>query len=102
MCHRFTKDDNLCKNWLKECRWECAVNCKSAVICNDRFSHNDYEDDVKRLGLLQKRIVYKSAIPSLNLVPGGYSFELGLHLYRIERVTNRRIRFQAIETIKKL
>lgn len=89
MWHRFPKDNNLCKNWLTECRRECAVNCKSAVICSDRFSHNDNEDDVKLLGLLQKRIVYKSAIPSLNLLPDGYSFELGLHLYRIERVTNR-------------
>lgn len=65
---------------------------------------NDYEDDMKNrlLRLPQKRILDNFAIPSLNLPPRGNSFELGLNIDLMERVTKRRIRLQATEKITKL
>lgn len=68
------------------------------------ISPNDYEDDMKNrlLGLPHKRILHKFAIPSLNLPPRGNSFELGLNIDVMERVTKRWIRLQATEKITKL
>lgn len=73
--HKLPKGNDLYKDWLTKCTREDAVNCKSPVKYSDYFFPKGYEDGVKNslLGLPQKRILNKSAIPSSNL-PHGSNF----------------------------
>ncbi|GBN71779.1 hypothetical protein AVEN_147050-1 [Araneus ventricosus] len=57
--HPFPKDENLCKQWLFNCKRLDHVNTKYARVCSDHFHSDDYEDDMrnKLLGLPQRRIL---------------------------------------------
>ncbi|KAJ4451959.1 hypothetical protein ANN_03443 [Periplaneta americana] len=68
--HCFPKYVLLTKEWESKCHRQDQVNIKCARICSDHFeSVTDYEDDMKNrlLGVKERKILKKSAVPSLNI-----------------------------------
>lgn len=100
--HTFPKNDITLSNlWIKKCKRLDSINYKNARICSDHFQPSDYIDDMKNrlLNLPQKKILSKSAVPTLKLprstVAGPSSRNSGRHrrgANRRSRGTNRRNR----------
>lgn len=93
--HTFPKNDITLSNlWIKKCKRLDNINYKNARICSDHFQPSDYIDDMKNrlLNLPQKKILSKSAVPTLKLpvsrVTGPSSSNSGRH----RRGANRRSR----------
>ncbi|CAI6352446.1 unnamed protein product [Macrosiphum euphorbiae] len=68
--HRFPKDDILAKKWQHLCRRGDVWNSKTAYICSDHFTNNDFVRDLKA-ELLEyepkKQYLKNNVLPSLNL-----------------------------------
>lgn len=67
--HVFPKDKALCELWISLCKRAEVINVKSARICSDHFVEGDYEVDLNNriLGLKERKILKKWAIPSRNI-----------------------------------
>lgn len=67
--HRFPECPNLNKIWISKCKRQDPINTKYARVCSDHFKPIDYIDDMKNrlLGLSEKKILNKKAVPSVNL-----------------------------------
>ncbi|GBN57108.1 hypothetical protein AVEN_200333-1 [Araneus ventricosus] len=99
--HPFPKDENLCKQWLFNCKRRHHVNTKYARLCSDHFYSDDYEHDMRNIfGLPQRRILKNTAVPSRNINEVSESPEL--KSIRTARYNKGQIRQVALEHSKTL
>ncbi len=68
--HRFPKDPKLRKVWVKSCKRKDDFNVDKARVCESHFLSSDFERDLKNelLNLPTRKILKKSAFPSINLL----------------------------------
>lgn len=93
--HTFPKNDITLSNlWIKKCKRLDSINYKNARICSDHFQPSDYIDDMKNrlLNLPQKKILSKSAVPTLKLPRSTVTRPSSSNSGRRRRGANRRSR----------
>ncbi|CAH1111454.1 unnamed protein product [Psylliodes chrysocephalus] len=72
--HSFPKQNDsvsntIKKEWIKRCKRETKFNPLTATICSLHFTPDDYKRDLQNelLGLPLRRVLQKTAVPTLNL-----------------------------------
>lgn len=93
--HRFPRND-LAKIWMAACRRKDPVNAKSAIICSEHFTRDDFEKSLRseKLGTDPRPLLKPTSVPTLNL-PGGKNqgsdiSKRKLNDEREQRLTNRK------------
>lgn len=103
--HCFPTDTILSNLWIEKCKRLDSINYKNARICSEHFEPSDYIDDMKNrlLNLPQKRILSKSAVPTVKLPRSAVSGPNSSNSGRDQsRISKRRIRANALNRIMSL